>query len=175
MGDISGTFTWEPNLQVAGVTVTFTADAQSETAGGTVVAITKYEWQFGEGAPLVNGEDSDEYAHVFVDPGTYDVGCRVTDADGAKATQRKDVEITKRYRATGRWDQKPIRATVILTEYAAGNAATGNSWRLPFDTLNRDYTEIAQRFKPLIENPDVPPTRAILDEIEDQVNEAMKE
>ncbi|WP_219892241.1 PKD domain-containing protein [Chamaesiphon polymorphus] len=49
-----------------------------------------YVWNFGDSTPLVNGQN---VTHTFADNGSYNVILRVTDSDGAFATQTVNVKV----------------------------------------------------------------------------------
>jgi hypothetical protein len=62
-----------------GLEMLFTANFTSTTAGVTGYS---YRWDFGDGTHFSQPSMSDEAAHVFYAPGTYDVRVEVTDSIG---------------------------------------------------------------------------------------------
>jgi DNA-binding beta-propeller fold protein YncE len=61
----------------AGSAVVFDASSASDADG----SITRYDWDFGDGNTLANG--GPQVAHVYGQPGTYEVKLVVTDNEGA--------------------------------------------------------------------------------------------
>jgi DNA-binding beta-propeller fold protein YncE len=61
----------------AGSAVVFDASSASDSDG----SITRYDWDFGDGTTLPNG--GPQVAHVYAQPGSYEVRLVVTDNEGA--------------------------------------------------------------------------------------------
>jgi PKD repeat protein len=83
-------FTATPNPPRAGQSVTLNASG-SHYADGSIV---KYEWDLnGDGTYETNTGSSPTTTTSFANPGTYTVGLRVTDSDGATGTTTKQISV----------------------------------------------------------------------------------
>jgi sugar lactone lactonase YvrE len=69
-------------LAPAGQASSFSADAASDTDGGTIL---RYDWDFGDGSSLPDGGANP--THMYTQPGTYDVQLTVFDNEGC-STER---------------------------------------------------------------------------------------
>jgi penicillin-binding protein 1A len=76
---------YKPPQPKAGDTVTF--DGAASTDDGT---IKTYAWEFGDGAPLVEGV---EVAHAYTSPGTYTVTLWVTDDGGNVESTTAELQV----------------------------------------------------------------------------------
>ena len=85
-------FTYEPHAPEAGETVHFDGSLSNDDAGDPIVS---WMWDLdGDGQfDDASGEDID---HVFTTPGKYDVGLKVTDADGDTDTATQTVVVKDR-------------------------------------------------------------------------------
>ena len=83
-------FTATPNPPRAGQSVTLNASG-SHYADGSIV---KYEWDLnGDGTYETNTGSSPTTTTSFANPGTYTVGLRVTDSDGATGNTTKQIAV----------------------------------------------------------------------------------
>jgi len=83
-------FTYTPSQPYVNQTVTF--DATGSSAEGYNDTILSYEWNFGDGTPLVK-EITPITTHAFQNSGTYIVTLNVTDSEGLWCTTSKPVKI----------------------------------------------------------------------------------
>ncbi len=69
-----------PTTAPVGALVAFTAMGSTDNDG----TITMYEWDFGDGSPVVSGSraEAEQVYHAFQDEGVYDVTLTVTDDEG---------------------------------------------------------------------------------------------
>lgn len=174
MGNITASFTFSPNLQIATEAVTFTGVAETDIEEGT---IDKWEWKFGNGAII---EGTQVQSNTFLNPGNYNVWMRVTDSENVQETIGPIVvRITKKYRVTLAWAKKDVRIRVTTTEYEAGNRVVGvvsRSVEQGVQNIEDQYGKCAGRIWDEITDEDELPSAAeIKAGIEAALHELVKE
>ena len=177
MGQITASFTFSPNLQIATEAVTFLGSATPEE-GKT---IDLWEWKFGND-DIIEGPELNpwEIEYTFPDPGNYNVWMRVTDSeDTQKTIGPVVVTITKKYRVTRlQWTKTGIRFMIITTEYAAGNRAVGVVSREEQGVQNVEdqYVKCAKRiWNEINDDSDIPSAAEVRAGIEAALHELVKE
>ena len=78
-------FTFAPSQPIVDQPVTFDASTSSDPDG----SITKYEWDFGDGASA----ERVRVTHTFPVEGTYKIKLTVTDSDGASDSVEQEVKV----------------------------------------------------------------------------------
>ncbi|SFR48975.1 Por secretion system C-terminal sorting domain-containing protein [Robiginitalea myxolifaciens] len=81
-------FTIVPNPAEVNEVVQFTST--STDIDGT---IDNYEWDFGDGSPVVSGMSESAPTHTYSAPNTYTVSLTVTDNDGFTSTEMKNITV----------------------------------------------------------------------------------
>ncbi|MDQ3936611.1 MAG: PKD domain-containing protein [Actinomycetota bacterium] len=82
-------FTWDPKPAQAGEPVHFDASASDDDESDPIVS---YQWDFDGDGQFDDGSGQ-QIDHVFPEPGKYDVGLLVTDADGDSDTTVETVQV----------------------------------------------------------------------------------
>jgi PKD repeat protein len=75
-------FTFSPAAPTTGANVFFDATVSTTPPGRTVA---NYEWNFGDGSPILSGSNEARPSHRYNAPGTYTVTLTITDSNGAKS------------------------------------------------------------------------------------------
>lgn len=88
---LHASFTISPNPVLAGRLVSLDASA----SGNAARPIAKYEWDLdGNGSYETNNGSNPVLQQIYPDAGTFNVGLRVTDKDGATATTTGELKVT---------------------------------------------------------------------------------
>jgi PKD repeat protein len=85
-------FTNDPSSPVSGESVEFEGSGSGDSDG----SITTYEWDFNGNGTYDVTTTTPNATHVYDATGTYDVKLRVTDDDGATATETNSLTVTKK-------------------------------------------------------------------------------
>ena len=175
MGNITASFTFSPNLQVATEEVTFTGTAETDAEGGT---IDQWEWKFGNDGDIEIG--AQQQTNTFMDPGNYNVWMRVTDSENDQETVGPTVvQITKKYRVTNlRWTRPGVRFSVTAGEYSAGNRLVESFPPVEqgIQNVEDQYDKCAERiWDNITDDTDVPSAAEVKAGIEAELHTLLKE
>lgn len=122
-------FTYYPTASYVNMSITF--DASASTAEGYNVTIANYQWNFGDGSPIVN-TNSTTTAHLYPLVNNYSVTLNVTDSQGLWCTTSKIITILPPSGPTANFTWSPSKprpgqaATFDATGTVLGWNGTGN-------------------------------------------------
>jgi PKD repeat protein len=105
-GPPTAAFTYSPTPVSVNVPVLF--DATSSTPGANAVAITKYDWSFGDGQTGAGARPT----HSFASGGTFTVTLTVTNDGGVTNTTTQQVTVGASDPFTGDWVSSPVAPVI---------------------------------------------------------------
>jgi len=126
-------FTYSPADPLANETITFNATDSFDPNG----YITSYEWNFGDGTPIVNETDP-VTTHVYTSAGYYLMNLTVTDNDNETDTESKTIAIGKPYANFTFTPNSPIEDQTVTFNASSstprGGAITSYKWNFGDNT-----------------------------------------
>lgn len=128
---------WYPKDNKAGEVVRFDPSPSKAADNlGTQVALMSYQWNFGDGSPLVTVASSAVQAKAFAAAGSYPVTLTITDANGLKSTYSRLIWIGTQPAVSSSTATLKLNDTGIMF---SGDAPSGNSAScLPTDPAGQD-------------------------------------
>lgn len=104
--------------------------------------IINYQWNFGDGSPIVSAPGQFNAAHVYETPGSYTATLIVTDTNGATAST--SIQIIARNRATEFLNKIRYIDSVIGSDTCLGTSPTVNSATdCPWKTADKAFSGLS--------------------------------